>query len=233
MITLEAKAVLLDMDGTLVESTRGVELIWSQWCRDNDIPPERVLAICHGVRSQDIILQVAPHLDLDQQIALLDELEIRHFAGVAALEGAGGFLRDIGPLPWAVVTSASRRVALHKLAACRLRIPGTLISSQDVAKGKPDAEPYRLAARRLGIDPADCLVFEDAPAGIESALAAGCRAVQVGGGTVFSGAVEGLIRSWRQISVAGLGNDSIRLTLSPAGQDDNRAAPGATLSPTG
>ncbi|QWA12100.1 HAD-IA family hydrolase [Sodalis ligni] len=215
MISIEAKAVLLDMDGTLVESTHNVELIWTQWCRDNGIPPERVLAICHGVRSRDIIRQVAPHLDLERHIALLDELEISHFAGVSALPGAAGFLRDIGPLPWAVVTSASRRVALHKLAACGLRVPAILIGSQDVVLGKPDAEPYLLAARRLCIDPGDCLVFEDAPAGIASALAAGCRAVQVGGEQASYGAVEGIIQSWRQISVASLADGAIRLALSP------------------
>jgi len=217
MISIDVKAVLLDMDGTLIESTQNVELIWSQWCRDNDIPPEQVLAICHGVRARDIIRHVAPHLDLAQNIALLDELEISHFAGVAALAWAGDFLRDIGPLPWAVVTSASRRVALHKLAACRLRIPEILIGSLDVEKGKPDAEPYRLAARRLGIAPGDCLVFEDAPAGIESALAAGCRAVQVGGETAFSSAIEGIIQSWRQITLQNVSAAGARLTLSPAG----------------
>lgn len=199
MLTLRAEALLLDMDGTLVHSTTEVETVWRLWCQSHRLDPEPVLAMCHGVRSREVIRALAPQLDLAREVALLDELEIQH-AGVAEpIAGARTLLGALSPARWVLVTSASQRVARHRLASAGLPLPRLLIGAEDVVRGKPDPEPYLLAARRLGLAPADCLVFEDAPAGIRSALQAGCQVVQIGGDKRLDDGVRARLEDWRQI----------------------------------
>ena len=199
VLTLRAEALLLDMDGTLVHSTTEVETVWRLWCQSHRLDPAPVLAMCHGVRSREVIRALAPQLDLAREVALLDELEIPH-AGVAEpIAGARTLLGALSPARWALVTSASQRVARHRLASAGLPLPRLLIGAEDVVRGKPDPEPYLLAARRLGLAPADCLVFEDAPAGIRSALQAGCQVVQIGGDKRLDGGVRARLEDWRQI----------------------------------
>ncbi|WP_429160369.1 HAD-IA family hydrolase [Aeromonas media] len=202
VLTLRAEALLLDMDGTLVHSTTEVETVWRLWCQGHRLDPTPVLAMCHGVRSREVIRALAPQLDLAREVALLDELEIQH-AGVAEpIAGARTLLAALPPARWALVTSASQRVARHRLASAGLPLPRWLIGAEEVVRGKPDPEPYLLAARRLGLAPADCLVFEDAPAGIRSALQAGCQVVQIGGDKRFDGGVRARLEDWRQIRLS-------------------------------
>ncbi|MFG0875034.1 HAD-IA family hydrolase [Aeromonas media] len=199
VLTLRAEALLLDMDGTLVHSTTEVETVWRLWCQSHRLDPEPVLAMCHGVRSREVIRALAPQLDLAREVALLDELEIQH-AGVAEpIAGARTLLGALSPARWALVTSASQRVARHRLASAGLPLPRLLIGAEDVVRGKPDPEPYLLAARQLDLAPADCLVFEDAPAGIRSALQAGCQVVQIGGNKRLDDGVRARLEDWRQI----------------------------------
>ena len=199
VLTLRAEALLLDMDGTLVHSTTEVETVWRLWCQSHRLDPEPLLAMCHGVRSREVIRALAPQLDLAREVALLDELEIQH-AGVAEpIAGARTLLGALSPARWVLVTSASQRVARHRLASAGLPLPRLLIGAEDVVRGKPDPEPYLLAARQLGLAPADCLVFEDAPAGIRSALQAGCQVVQIGGDKRLDGGVRARLEDWRQI----------------------------------
>lgn len=199
VLTLRAEALLLDMDGTLVHSTTEVETVWRLWCQSHRLDPEPVLAMCHGMCSREVIRALAPQLNLAREVALLDELEIQH-AGVAEpIAGARTLLGALSPARWALVTSASQRVARHRLASAGLPLPRLLIGAEDVVRGKPDPEPYLLAARRLGLAPADCLVFEDAPAGIRSALQAGCQVVQIGGDKRLDDGVRARLEDWRQI----------------------------------
>lgn len=199
VLTLRAEALLLDMDGTLVHSTTEVETVWRLWCQGHRLDPAPVLAMCHGVRSREVIRALAPQLDLAREVALLDELEIQH-AGVAEpIAGARTLLGALSPARWVLVTSASQRVARHRLASAGLPLPRLLIGAEDVVRGKPDPEPYLLAARQLGLAPADCLVFEDAPAGIRSALQAGCQVVQIGGDKRLDDGVRARLEDWRQI----------------------------------
>ncbi|MFM5588906.1 HAD-IA family hydrolase [Aeromonas rivipollensis] len=199
MLTLRAEALLLDMDGTLVHSTTEVETVWRLWCQGHRLDPAPVLAMCHGVRSREVIRALAPQLDLAREVALLDELEIQHAGVTEPIAGARTLLAALPPARWALVTSASQRVARHRLASAGLPLPRWLIGAEEVERGKPDPEPYLLAARRLGLAPADCLVFEDAPAGIRSALQAGCQVVQIGGDKRFDGGVRARLEDWRQI----------------------------------
>lgn len=199
VLTLRAEALLLDMDGTLVHSTTEVETVWRLWCQSHRLDPEPVLAMCHGVRSREVIRALAPQLDLAREVALLDELEIQHARVAEPIAGARTLLGALSPARWVLVTSASQRVARHRLASAGLPLPRLLIGAEDVVRGKPDPEPYLLAARRLGLAPADCLVFEDAPAGIRSALQAGCQVVQIGGDKRLDDGVRARLEDWRQI----------------------------------
>ena len=189
VLTLRAEALLLDMDGTLVHSTTEVETVWRLWCQGHRLDPAPVLAMCHGVRSREVI----------RALALLDELEIQH-AGVAEpIAGARTLLGALSPARWVLVTSASQRVARHRLASAGLPLPRLLIGAEDVVRGKPDPEPYLLAARQLGLAPADCLVFEDAPAGIRSARQAGSQVLQKGGDKRLDDGARARLEDWRQI----------------------------------
>ncbi|ASX11011.1 MULTISPECIES: HAD-IA family hydrolase [Aeromonas] len=212
ILTLRARALLLDMDGTLVHSTGEVETVWRLWCRRHRLDPEPVLAMCHGVRSREVIRTLAPQLDLAQEVALLDDLEIHHTGQAEALAGARTLLASLPVERWALVTSASQRVARHRLRSAGLPLPALLVGAEDVEYGKPDPDPYLLAAERLGLAAADCLVFEDAPAGISSALRAGCRVVQVGGRQRLSPGISALIQDWRQVSVV-VEAEGLQLTL--------------------
>ncbi|MFZ3404022.1 HAD-IA family hydrolase [Aeromonas salmonicida] len=200
-LTLRAAALLLDMDGTLVHSTNEVETVWRLWCRRHQLAPEPVLAMCHGLRSREVIRALVPQLDMAQEVALLDELEIHHTGRGEAIMGSRALLTRLPAERWALVTSASQRVARHRLESAGLPLPTLLVGAEDVVHGKPDPEPYLLGAKGLGVAPADCLVFEDAPAGIQSALRAGCAVVQVGGKRLLDPAVIAVIQDWRQVSV--------------------------------
>ena len=210
-ITLSVSALLLDMDGTLVCSTGDVEKVWRLWCQHHQLAPEPVLAMCHGMRSREVIRALAPQLDVAREAARLDELEMEHTGG-DAIAGAGQLLRRLPPRCWAIVTSASQRVARHRLNGAVLPLPAVLVGAEAVINGKPDPEPYLLGAARLGVAPEHCLVFEDAPAGIESALRAGCAVVQVGGDAPLNPAVVAVIRDWREVKVE-LGETSLLVTL--------------------
>jgi sugar-phosphatase len=199
---LRARALLLDMDGTLIHSTGEVETVWRLWCRRHQLAPEPLLAMCHGVRAREVLGALAPHLDLAVELALLDELEIRHTGAAESIAGARTLLASLPAARWALVTSASQRVARHRLASAGLPLPRLLIGAEDVVRGKPDPEPYLLGASRLGLAPADCLVFEDAAAGIQSALQAGCQVVQIGGDKLLDSRVRARLRDWRQIRLS-------------------------------
>ncbi|MFM5640843.1 HAD-IA family hydrolase [Aeromonas veronii] len=209
-LTLSVSALLLDMDGTLVCSTGDVEQVWRIWCREHQLEPEPVLAMCHGMRSREVIRALALQLDVEREAARLDELEMLHTGG-DAIAGAGELLGRLSPELWAIVTSASELVARHRLRCAGLPLPHVL-GAEAVINGKPDPEPYLLGAERLGVSPDCCLVFEDAPAGIESALRAGCTVVQVGGDAPLNPAVVAVIRDWREVKVE-IGETSLLVTL--------------------
>ncbi len=211
-ITLSVSALLLDMDGTLVCSTGDVETVWRLWCQHHQLAPEPVLAMCHGMRSREVIRALAPQLDVEREAARLDELEMLHTGG-DAIAGAGELLLHLPPQRWAIVTSASEQVARHRLSCAGLPLPAVLVGAEAVINGKPDPEPYLLGAERLGVSPDRCLVFEDASAGIESALCAGCTVVQVGGDAPLNPSVVAVIRDLREVKVA-LGKvESLLVTL--------------------
>jgi sugar-phosphatase len=169
----ELRAVLFDMDGTLVASGAVVERHWRLFADRHGLDADAFLGEVHGVRSSEVIARIAPWLDARAEATALDTAEERDFDGIRAVEGAAAVLAALPPASWAVVTSAHRSLALSRLAHAGLPAPQTLVCGDETAHGKPDPEGYLEAARLLGADPADCLVVEDAPVGIAAGRAAG------------------------------------------------------------
>lgn len=173
-------AFLFDMDGTLITSTAAAERVWGRWAERHGLDPKVFVPTIHGVRSADTIRrQNLPDIDLEAEVAWVERGEIEDVEGVAPIAGAVDFVRRLPPDRWAVVTSASPALARARLAAAGLEPPRVLVTADDVARGKPDPAGYIQAARALGFDAADCLVFEDAEAGVKAGEAAGADVVVI------------------------------------------------------
>ena len=176
---VEVGALLLDLDGTLVDSSAVVERHWRRFARRHRLDAEPILAVCHGRRSADTIAEVASHLDVEREAALLDAAEELDVDGLAAVSGAGELLARLSAARWAVVTSGHRALARRRLAATGLPAPTVMVCGDEVERGKPDPEGFLRAARLLGVEPTACVVVEDAPAGVAAGRAAGALVIGV------------------------------------------------------
>jgi len=170
-------AVLFDLDGVLADSTGSVDREWRAWAREHNVDPEKVLAIAHGVRSLEVIRAVAPHLDAEAEARKLEKHEATDQHGVQPMPGAAELVRSIPSGHWGVVTSGSRRLATARLKLVGIPQPKVMVTADDVVNGKPHPEPYLKGAERLGVNPAECVVIEDAPAGIQAAHAGGMKVI--------------------------------------------------------
>jgi len=174
---IQCSGFLFDLDGVLVDSRAVVERTCRRWAERHGLDPETVLRIAHGRRTRDTVNAVAPHLDLEREVAWLDNTELADVEGLTEVPGIRQFLATLPAGSWAVVTSCGPALARLRLTAVGLPIPEIVVTSDDVSLGKPAPDGYRLGARRLGHDAAACLVFEDAPPGIAAARAAGARVI--------------------------------------------------------
>jgi HAD superfamily hydrolase (TIGR01509 family) len=179
------QAVLLDMDGTLVDSDAAVERSWRTWAAEYPVDPGRGPLIAPGLPALANVRRLRP--DLSEAAAAASaryqlELEYVDVADITAAPGAHELLGELDRLglPWAVVTSADPPLARTRLAAAGIR-PALLVTIDDVRAGKPDPEGYLLAARRLGVAPARCLVVEDAEPGVAAGQASGARVAALKG----------------------------------------------------
>jgi sugar-phosphatase len=172
-----AKAILFDMDGVLMDSTPSVERVWRSWAVRHGLDPEHVASLAHGRRSIETIREVAPELDAKKENVIVEQMEIDDKEGVTALPGAVELLAHLPTDRFAIVTSATRPLAVARLGYAGIPVPRHVITANDVIYGKPSPEPFLKGAALLGFDPADCLVFEDSPAGIASARSAGMKAI--------------------------------------------------------
>jgi sugar-phosphatase len=170
-------AILFDLDGVLVDSTRSVERQWRAWAREQGIDQEKVMAIAHGVRTIEVIRAIAPHLDAETEVKKLESREAGDRDGVVVMPGAVDLVRAIPEGRWCVVTSGTRLLASARLRLAGIPVPKVMITAEDVANGKPHPEPYLKGAELLGLNPAECLVIEDAPAGIQSAHSGGMKVI--------------------------------------------------------
>jgi HAD superfamily hydrolase (TIGR01509 family) len=179
------RAVLFDMDGTIVDSDAAVERAWTTWATEHAVEPADALAIAHGSPAERTVARLLPALTPAQvQVAAARQLALQYddLSDVRALPGAPALLADLDAwsLPWAVVTSADVRLAKARLGAAGIN-PRVVITVEDVSAGKPDPEGYRLAAERVGVEPAHCLVVEDAEVGLIAGRAAGARTAALRG----------------------------------------------------
>lgn len=166
-------AVLADLDGTLIDSDAPMRRAWTAFARRHALDPERVVTIARGRPSRETAIELAPHST--DEPARLELAETSDTEGITAIPGAHELLA--APLRFAIVTSCSRALATARLGAVELPLPRTLICADEITRGKPDPEPYLLGAERLGVAPADCVVLEDAPAGIAAGKAAGMTVI--------------------------------------------------------
>jgi mannitol-1-/sugar-/sorbitol-6-phosphatase len=184
IMDIAADALLFDMDGTLVDSTPAVVRCWLAWMDEYGLEPADFARIfTHGRPAVEIIRDVLPaerQADGGLAAALrrIEELEVADTEGTVALPGSAALLESLPADRWAVVTSATRVLAEVRLRAAGLRAP-LLVTADDITRGKPDPEPFLLAARLLGADPARCVVVEYSPAGLAAARAAGMRSIAV------------------------------------------------------
>ncbi|CAL9632337.1 Validoxylamine A 7'-phosphate phosphatase [Streptomyces sp. enrichment culture] len=176
---IRAQALLFDNDGTLVSSLESVHRCWTRWAAEYGITAERFGQVeLHGRPAAEIAADLLPAEVVPEAVARIERFEVEDVpgGGVRLLPGTEDFLAALPADRWAVVTSATRRLAEARLHAVGI-LPKTLIAADDITRGKPDPEPYLLGARSLGVDPAACVVFEDAPAGLAAGRAAGMTTV--------------------------------------------------------
>lgn len=167
-------AFLFDMDGTVLNSIAAAERIWAAWAVRHGVDVETFLPTIHGARAIDTITRLnLPGVDAEAQAAFITEAEIEDVEGIVEIPGAAKFLNSLPKDRWAMVTSAPRDLALRRMAAAGIPAPAVMITAEDVQAGKPDPAGYLLAAKRLGLEARDCLIFEDATVGIQAAEAAG------------------------------------------------------------
>ena len=184
---LRVDGLLLDCDGVLVDSHNAAAVAWNQWAQRWAPGFDFHRDIEHGRRIRDVVAElVSTPGDVAAATAELIQLEVDHAADVVPIPGARELLASIPAGCWAVVTSGGRAIATARMASAGLAPAQVLVTGEDVEHGKPSPDPYLLAAQRLGVPPERCAVFEDAPAGIAAARAAGVETV-IGVGAAGAG----------------------------------------------
>lgn len=216
-IEVETRGMLFDMDGVLISSIGSVERCWKRWAKQYDVPDADNYVVPHGVRAADTIRSLKPEFDaaaVAEGVRVIEQMEIDDTADLKVLPGAKALLESLPADRWAIVTSATHRLTLARLAAAGLPLPDRLISADMVKRGKPDPEPYRRGAELLGLSPADCIVVEDAPSGVRAGVAAGSRVLAV---TTTHPAVELERATWTAASLeqvqASVSADAIKLQI--------------------
>ncbi len=176
---LSFAAVLFDLDGVLVDSMHIVRMLWQQWAAERGLDPAVVKAASKGSPGIETLRRLDPHMDVETEAQRLSELEHSYVDRVTPMPGALEMLASLAAsgVPWGIVTSGTRLVARGRIVHCGIPEPMTLVTADDVERGKPDAAPYLLGANRLGVPAHGCLVVEDSPGGVTAGRAAGATVV--------------------------------------------------------
>lgn len=176
----KVRAILFDMDGTLVDSGSVVERVWSAWAAEQGLETAHLLTVAHGRRAVETIALFGKTVrDIEAEARKLELAERLDTDGLTEIAGAKALIASLPPDRWALVTSADESLARTRMAACDLPIPDVFVTAESVERGKPDPACYRMGAAGLGFDPADCIVFEDADAGLAAGHAAGAARIAV------------------------------------------------------
>ncbi|MFF7126422.1 HAD-IA family hydrolase [Streptomyces sp. NPDC008240] len=210
---LTARALLLDMDGTLVNSDAVVERLWRRWAERHGLDGDEVMEVVHGRQGHASMAVLLPGRPVEQNLAdnarMLAE-ETADVEGVVEVPGAAAFLASLRGVPHALVTSADVALSTARMAAAGLPLPEVRITAESVGASKPDPEGFLKGAAELGIDPRECVVLEDSGAGIAAGLAAGMQVVGVGPRAAAHGP-DVVVRDLIQVRVEVVGDGSIRL----------------------
>ncbi|OUC94297.1 HAD family hydrolase [Streptomyces swartbergensis] len=210
---LTARALLLDMDGTLVNSDASVERVWRRWSERHGLDGDEVMKVVHGRQGYASMALLLPGRPMEQNYAdnarMLAE-ETADTEGVVPIPGAPGFLASLRGLPHALVTSADVPLSTARMAAAGLDLPEVRVTAESVGASKPDPEGFLKGAAELGVAPADCVVFEDSGAGIAAGRSAGMTVVGVGPRAAFH-APDVVVDDLTQVRVEAVGDGTIRL----------------------
>jgi mannitol-1-/sugar-/sorbitol-6-phosphatase len=185
---IHCKGILFDMDGILVSSLESVERSWSKWAVLRGVDPVLTCQTAHGRRAIETIAIMRPDLDAEQELKLIEDIEVDDNEGLTVLPGVLDLLAALPAERWTVVTSATERLALVRMATGGVPLPQKLVAADFVTRGKPHPEPFLTGASLLGFAPQECVVFEDSASGAKAGRAAGCTVVA----TTFSHPVESL-----------------------------------------
>jgi mannitol-1-/sugar-/sorbitol-6-phosphatase len=177
MNQIQCSALLFDLDGVLIDSTPAVARVWHRWAVEHGFNPEEVVAHAHGRPSLTTVREYLPHADHEAENREVERREIADLEGVVPLPGALDLLASLPPHRWTIVTSCTRRLAEVRIRAAGLPLPARMVTATDITQGKPHPEPYLKGASLLGFSAAQCLVVEDAPAGIRAGKSAGSRVI--------------------------------------------------------
>ena len=198
-----------------MDSTGAVDRQWRAWGHEKGVDGDEIMAIAHGVRAVEVIRRVAPHLNAEAEVEELENHEVDDHEGIVAMPGAVELLRSIPEGRWCVVTSGGRHLASERMKLCGLPLPKILVTADDVIHGKPHPEPYLKGAKLLGFAPAECLVIEDAPAGIQAAHAGEMRVIGMASTYAAAklNAADAVVLRLAQIQVASNGTGKLVVEL--------------------
>ena len=210
-----------------MDSTRAVDREWRTWAQKKGVDGDAIMAIAHGVRTVEVIRRVAPHLDAEAEARKIEKHEAHDKEGVHVMPGAVALAHSIPEGRWGVVTSGSRLLASARLRFCGLPVPKVLVTADDVTHGKPHPEPYLKGAESLRFEPKDCLVIEDAPAGIRAARAAGMKVIGLASTYPASklGEADAVVAGLAQIQVSGDGGAKLSISVVAAKADSSLVSP--------
>jgi|SRR6185437_7827470 len=207
-MNISVRGILFDMDGVLVSSIGSVERSWTQWAQAHQVDPALAIRMAHGRRAIETLQTLRPDLDSRSELLRLEEMEMEDNRDLKILPGVQRVLHELPADRWAVVTSATERLALRRMRDGGVPDPPRLVTADKVSKGKPDPEPYLAGAKLLGLPPEDCLVIEDAASGARAGHDAGCKVLA----TLFSHTLETLsaadwiVNSLEDVRMAVIGN---------------------------
>jgi sugar-phosphatase len=178
-VAVEAKGLLFDNDGVIVSSIASVNRCWRRWAEHYGVLNASEVQIEHGTRAVEIMEELAPCVDKEEGLRLIEDMEIADTDDLEVLPGVRALLECLPKERWAIVSSATWRLLIGRLKAAKLPVPERIVSGDRVVNGKPHPEPYLRGAAMVGAEPAECIVVEDAPTGVGAGKAAGCRVMGV------------------------------------------------------